>query len=64
MDDNIDSADSRGLVNTGRILLNSTNPSWPWYWPMPLDPTPPKGRSCWATWKTQLLIVTPPEIVP
>ena len=37
------------LYRTPLAFEKVWNPSWPWYWPIPDGPTPPKGISSWVT---------------
>lgn len=44
-------------------LLKLINPEWPWYLPLPLAPTPPKGKWQFKSWTTASLTTKLPDVV-
>ena len=51
------------LLITDFLWVNTSKLALPWYAPIPLEPTPPKGKYEDATWIIVSFIVTPPDVV-
>ena len=53
-----------GLLTTLLVFENVSKDHLPWYRPVPLAPTPPKGRFEFVKWTIVSFTHTPPEVVP